>query len=117
MIIDFEKIPVSRLANFNGGEREFVANIFNDERNKILRGVLEPGASIGYHCHATSSEIIFAILGKGSVLVNREETGMENAVREALCAGSCHYCPKGFYHSLINDGEEDLVFFAVVCQQ
>ncbi len=117
MIIDFEKIPKSHLISFNGGEKELVANIFNDDRNKILKGLLVPGASIGYHCHTTSSEIIFAVSGKGSVLVNGEETGIENATRETLQAGSCHYCPKGFYHSLINDGEEDLLFFAVVPQQ
>ena len=31
-----------------------------------------------------------------------------------LEAGQCHYCPQGHTHSLINDSEEDLVFFAVV---
>ena len=39
---------------------------------------------------------------------------------EPLSAGSCHYCPKGHEHSLINDsaeGGEDLVFFAVVPEQ
>ena len=36
---------------------------------------------------------------------------------ERLAAGDCHYCPKGGFHTLINDGDEDLVFFAVVPQQ
>ena len=31
-----------------------------------------------------------------------------------LQAGDCHYCPKGHTHSLINNSDEDLVFFAVV---
>ena len=33
---------------------------------------------------------------------------------EEVCAGLCHYCPAGHEHSLINDGEVDLVFYAVV---
>ena len=36
---------------------------------------------------------------------------------EPLSAGSCHYCPKGHAHSLINDGGELLEFFAVVPNQ
>lgn len=32
-------------------------------------------------------------------------------------AGQAHYCPEGHEHSLINDTESDLVFFAVVPQQ
>ena len=36
---------------------------------------------------------------------------------EPLKAGDCHYCPKGRAHSLINNSEEPLEFFAVVPQQ
>ena len=35
---------------------------------------------------------------------------------EPLTVGSCHYCPKGHSHSLINDGDQDLIFFAIVPQ-
>ena len=117
MKIEWNRMDVSHLERFNGGEKELAAQIFQDAQNKILHGVLVPGASIGYHCHATSSEIIFALKGRGSVLVNAYDNGIENAVRESLQGGECHYCPKGTSHSLINDGEEDLEFYAVVCQQ
>ena len=33
---------------------------------------------------------------------------------EPLEAGSCHYCPKGHSHSLMNDSDGNLEFFAVV---
>ena len=33
---------------------------------------------------------------------------------ELLKAGDCHYCPKGHAHSLINNSEQDLIFYAVV---
>ena len=37
--------------------------------------------------------------------------------REEAVAGNCHYCPKNHSHSMINNGTEDLVFFAVVAEQ
>ena len=36
---------------------------------------------------------------------------------EPLKPGDCHYCPKGHAHSLINNSDGDLEFFAVVPQQ
>ena len=40
-----------------------------------------------------------------------------DSMEETVTAGQCHYCPKGHAHSLINDGPEDLTFFAVVPEQ
>ncbi|MFR7893260.1 MAG: hypothetical protein ACLU38_03455 [Dysosmobacter sp.] len=37
-----------------------------------------------------------------------------DGVWEPVAPGTCHYCPKGHSHSLVNDGTEDLVTFAVV---
>ena len=31
-----------------------------------------------------------------------------------LSAGQVHYCPKGHSHTIRNDGEADVVFFAVL---
>ena len=36
---------------------------------------------------------------------------------ETVEAGGCHYCPKGHGHSMINNGTDDIVFFAVVPEQ
>ena len=36
---------------------------------------------------------------------------------EILHTGSCHFCPKGHTHSLINDSNGDLAFFAVIPEQ
>lgn len=109
MIIDFDKIGTSVLPNFKGGEKEFAASMYNDAQNRIMRGMLIPGASIGMHTHDTSSEIIFVTAGSGTVLID--------GTKEAVRAGSCHYCPKGSSHSLINTGSENLTFLAVVPQQ
>lgn len=80
--------------------------MFCDENNKIMKGKLLPGASIGMHTHDTGSEIIFILSGNGKVLFDDTE--------EKLSAGSCRYCPMGHKHSLINDSEQELEFYAVV---
>ena len=114
MKIELNKLPIKHLEHFNGGEKELAAHMLVDENNKILLGRLVPGASIGYHRHENSYEIIYILSGNGKAIYNAEDNGIERAVSEMLSAGECHYCPEGHFHSLINDGEEDLVFFAVV---
>ena len=106
MLIHFDAMEESANQNFKGGEGAFFNKTFQDDHNKILTGRLAPGASIGLHTHQGNSEIIFIFSGKGKVLYDGEY--------ESLSAGSCHYCPMGHSHSLINDGGEDLVFCAVV---
>ncbi len=109
MIIPFENIEEKKMLNFYGGEKDFYLRMFKDERNKILLGRLPAGASIGLHTHETSSEVFYFLEGNGKVLCD--------GVFEPVSAGVCHYCPKGHAHSLINDGEVDLVFFAMVPEQ
>jgi len=109
MRIDFHELEPNVIHNYCGGEKDTVTRVFADEKNKIIRAVLEPGASIGSHCHETSSEIIYILQGQGCTLYEGE--------RIPLAAGDCHYCPKGKTHSLINDSDADLVFFAVIPQQ
>ncbi|MBR2546816.1 MAG: cupin domain-containing protein [Eubacterium sp.] len=38
-------------------------------------------------------------------------------ISETVSAGGCHYCPKGHTHSMINNSEEDIIFFAVIPEQ
>jgi len=106
MKIQFDQFPETRLERFWGGEGALRAKMLVDDRNKILRGVLAPGHSIGYHVHDTSSEIIFFLSGTGKTVTD--------GVEETVTAGDCHYCKKGQQHRLINDGDEELIFFAVV---
>ena len=47
MLIKFDEIQEKELPAFYGGEGVFRANMHVDEQNKILRGRLEKGASIG----------------------------------------------------------------------
>lgn len=106
MKIKFDEFGTTELKNFYGGEGMLSAKMFVDEKNKILRGKLVPGASIGVHKHEPTSEIIFVTSGKGKIVCDGKE--------ERLLPGDCHYCPQGSEHTFINDGDEDICFFAVV---
>ena len=110
MVLDFNKIDEVANPQFKGGEGETWFRTFNDGQNKIMRGRLEPGCSIGYHSHETNSEIIYIL--SGEALCRYDET------EERLTVGQCHYCPQGHAHSLINaDTTEPLIFFAIVPEQ
>lgn len=63
MIIDFNNIPETIISHFYNGEKEIAAHMYVDGQNKIMRGKLSPGASIGLHTHQTSSEIIYILQG------------------------------------------------------
>ena len=106
MLFDLKNETPEVLPNFKGGEKEFIAKIHFDGLNKIIHGTLPPGATIGKHTHEGDSEIIYILSGTGEVFYDGGIIPLE--------AGQCHYCPKGHTHSLINNSEADLVFFAVV---
>ena len=106
MLIDFNAIPERVVPHMRGGEQEAHIRDFADDLCKIILGKLVPGGTVGLHTHEDDSETIYILSGTGKVLYDGEY--------ETLSAGSCHYCPKGHAHSLINNGEEDLCFFAVV---
>lgn len=109
MVIDFKNMQAQVIPNFKGGEKEISAKMFFDGTNRILHGVLESGATIGVHTHETNSEVIYFLKGKGVVLYDGEYEDVEE--------GMCHYCPKGHTHSLINNSDSPLEFFAVVPEQ
>ena len=109
MILDYSAMETTVIPHFLDGEGEIHAQMHVDERNRILHGILPPGSSIGYHTHETSSEIVYILSGAGKVKVEDGE--------EPVKAGQCHYCPKGHAHSLINNSDGPLEFFAVVPQQ
>jgi hypothetical protein len=106
MKISFDAIGEKEIKEFKGGKGAFLVHMFSDQNNKIMKGKLQPGSSIGMHTHETNSEIVYILSGVGTM--EFEDT------KEKLYPGDCHYCPQGATHSLINEGEEDLIFFAVV---
>ena len=67
---------------------------------------LKPGASSGYHAHEQNSEIVYIISGEGHF--RYDDT------TEPFSAGCVHYCPMGHSHAMFNDGDTDVVYFAIV---
>lgn len=109
MLVEFDKMEYLKREKLFGGEGFFDAKIFNDGQNRVLFGRLEPGSSIGFHPHTEGSEMLYIISGTGFADYD--------GTPERLSPGICHYCPKGHSHSTVNDGTEDLVFFAVVTKE
>ncbi|MBQ7871480.1 MAG: cupin domain-containing protein [Oscillospiraceae bacterium] len=109
MKLDFVSMEETIIPHFKDGEKEIAAKMFFDGTNRLLHGRLVPGASIGTHCHDTSSEVIYILSGTATVLCDGQS--------EILTPGQCHYCPKGSTHTMKNNGTDDLIFFAVVPQQ
>ena len=105
-MIRFDELETKVLSNFQGGDGDILAKVFADDTHRIIKSTYAPGVSTGYHLHDVSDEIIFILEGTCKVLHEGKE--------ERLNVGDCSYCKKGESHAVINDGEEDLVMFAVV---
>ena len=108
MIIDFLTMNEEAKPNFKGGDKEYNVKMFNTDGNKVMRGRLVPGASIGYHTHTEDQEVIYILEGEGSLVDS------EGNVISKVLPGQATLCPKGESHSLVNKSDKDLLFFAVV---
>ena len=84
MLLDFENMEETVIHNFNGGEKDTRAKMYNDENMKILYGVLEPGASIGIHEHTDNSEEVFCVSGQATVYID----GKTEILKAGLCKHS-----------------------------
>ncbi len=109
MNIDFTRTDFVSFPAFKGGDKELLAKMSFDGKNRIMLAKLVPGASIGMHRHEGNCEMIYILSGCGSVIFDGEKS--------PVFPGMCHYCPEGHTHSLINDSDADLEFFAVVPEQ
>ncbi len=140
MIIDFKNMEEKPVECFKGGVGITNLRKFENELGKIILGRLEPGATIGLHTHETNSEAIYIVSGTADFIYdpesangsqtasaaedsqagsNAEDNSADSAAPEyeTVSAGGCHYCPKGHTHSMVNNGSEDIVFFAVIPEQ
>lgn len=106
MLIKFDEMNDTVLDRFKGGEGTLISKMFTDANGKIMRGRLLPHSHIGLHRHEGNSEIIFILSGTGKVLYDGEYL--------PLHPGDCHYCPMDHEHSLINDTDQELCFYAIV---
>ena len=106
MIIDYSKEEYQEMPNFKGGLNSIFGKMCFDGSVRILRAFIPVGSSIGYHQHEENAEIMYILSGSGTLT--------EDGVSHRVSSGQSTYCAKGHFHGLVNDGEEDLHFFAVV---
>ncbi|WP_067146662.1 cupin domain-containing protein [Methanobrevibacter olleyae] len=106
MLIDFNEISEITIANMNGGEGNVIAKMEVNEYGRFIQTIIPSNSSIGLHKQESNDDINFIVSGEGIAICD--------GVEEILMAGTCHICPKGSIHSIINNGDENLVFFTVV---
>ena len=106
MKVAFDELDVVDIDGLFGGEGITRSNMFVDPAIKVMRGVLEVGASIGTHTHDKSSEVIIVTSGKARFITD--------GVEEIVSAGEFHYLPRGGTHSMENIADVETAFLAIV---
>ena len=106
MLVDFDSIDEVRIDGMNGGEGSVYARMGMGPEGRFVLCRMAPGSSIGSHVQKGSVDINYVVSGTGHAVCN--------GVRELLKPGVCHVCPPGGEHSIINDGDSDLVLFTAV---
>ncbi len=106
MLIDFNSMEEHTISHMNGGDGTISAKMFMNSSGKVIVSRIFPGSSIGLHTQGNGNDINFVISGTGKAICD--------GVEETLTAGTCHYCPKGSSHAIMNTGAEDLVLYTVV---
>ncbi|NLG86505.1 MAG: cupin domain-containing protein [Firmicutes bacterium] len=101
-------------ANLRGGQGQaklvHILESSQDELNgkgKMFAQItLLPGSSVGWHQHVGDSEAYYILSGQG--IVN------DNGTKVTVQAGDVVLTRDGEYHSIENNGDEDLVFIALI---
>ena len=105
MLEDFSSDWIE-IKNMNGGNGSVFTKMRLTENTRIVLTRIPPGSSIGLHKQLSGDDVNYVVSGKGRAVCD--------GVEETLSQGSCHVCPKGSEHAIINDSEEDLILFTTV---
>ncbi len=106
MKIDFNLIDEVAIEGFKGGQGTLLTRNYVDDRCKIMRSVLKPGASSGLHAHEGNCEVVYIIKGTA--------TFHYDGVTETVGEGQAHYCPMNHSHYMENLTDADLLYLAIV---
>lgn len=101
-----EKVEVK---NMRGG----IGSVIIEKANDVMKNckmyariTILPNSSIGMHVHENDEEMVYVISGKGKAYINGEYKNISQ--------GEHHYAKQGNQHSIINEGNENLVILAVI---
>ncbi|MGE4353466.1 MAG: cupin domain-containing protein [Oscillospiraceae bacterium] len=112
MIKHAKDIPTETMENFKGGQgivklTKFATSEDISGKGRFMAyGVLEPGATQGYHQHFGEFETIYILEGKAKA--------NDNGLDVSLNPGDVLICKDGNGHSLENIGGSDLKYIAVI---
>lgn len=109
MRIDFNEIEKMALPGMNNGTGMMSAQMYDDEKYRIIPTSIHPGGSIGIHTQSSGDDMNYILSGEGKAVCD--------GVEEELKPGVMHICPKNSEHSIINTGEEDLVMLTIVVKK
>ena len=105
MLEDFSSDWIE-IKNMNGGNGSVFTKMRHTENTRIVLTRIPPGSSIGLHKQVSGDDVNYVVSGKGRAVCDGAEV--------VLSQGSCHVCPQGSEHAIINDSEEDLILFTTV---
>ena len=106
MLLDIFNMDPKPMAHFKGGEGEALVRMHADDMGKVAQITLPVGASIGYHTHEDSYEVIYVLSGSG--------TCYDGDQVYPVSAGMVQYCPQHEGHSIVNTGTEELRLLGVI---
>lgn len=106
MLLDIFNMDPKPMAHFKGGEGEALVRMHADDMGKVAQITLPVGASIGYHTHEDSYEVIYVLSGSG--------TCYDGDQVYPVSAGMVQYCPQHEGHSIVNTGTEDLRLLGII---
>ena len=95
MVYDFRELEAKKVEHMRDGE----GHVFTIN-------TIPPGCSIGLHQHTANYEVCYIISGKAYEVTEDSNTLLE--------PGMVAYCPNEGKHSLVNEFDEDFVFFGVL---
>lgn len=104
--VDFGSLEEVIVNGMNGGAGKMSVRMFFDGRRRIIETRMPPGSSIGDHLQTTGDDVNFVVEGTGTAFCDGTE--------ETLRPGTCHVCPRGSRHSIINTGATELVLWTVI---
>ena len=85
---------------------KILAKELGDKCALYARVTVPPGVAVPYHRHEGTGESYFFLSGEGEY----DDNGVKRTVR----AGDSTWTPSGSSHGLVNTGDKDLVFMALI---
>ena len=106
MVYDFNTLEAKKVEHMRDGEGHVFTKRVDLDIGGVIINTIPPGCSIGLHQHTTNYEVCYIISGRAYEVTEDEKILLE--------PGMVTYCPFEGKHSLVNEFDEDFVFFGIL---